>query len=135
MNELQAVRDVLRALADVRDGPFYRLYVDLPHPVKKPLKKIEFGIVRIADSKDAVAIVVVSTTRPDWIEVFWSLSVETAREALIVTGSVELETDEGTVEVYTNSQTLHNPANVVDTIHTLADRVCGERSWMTRSWP
>jgi len=41
------------------------------------------------------------------------LSVETTGEALIVTGAIELETEEGTVEVYTNSQTLH-PADVVD---------------------
>lgn len=135
MDELQTVRDVLRALADVRDGSFYRLWVDLTYLVKTPLPKIEFRIMRIADSKDAVANVVVSLTRPDWVEVFWCLSVQTTGEALIVTGSVELETDEGSVEVYTNSQTLHDPADVVDTIHTLADRVCGERSWVTRSWP
>ena len=55
--------------------------------------------------------------------------------ALIVTGTIELETGEDTVEVYTNSQTLHNLADVKDTIHTLADEVCGERSWVTRSWP
>jgi len=54
MNELQVVRDVLRALADVRDGSFYELWVDLPQPVEKPLNKIEFCIRRIADRKDAL---------------------------------------------------------------------------------
>ncbi len=135
MNELQAVRGVLRALADVRDGPFYNLFADLPYPVNKPQNKIWFRIMRIADSSDAVAIVAVSLTRSDWIEVFWSLSVKTTDEALIVTGSVEVEMDEGTVVVYTNSQTLHDLADVVDRIHTVADEVCSERSWVTRSWP
>jgi hypothetical protein len=133
MSELQAVRDVLRALGDVRDGPFYKLYVDLPDPVERPHNKIEFRIRRIADNKNAFAFVRVSLTRADWIEVSWSLTVETTDEALIVTGAVELETGEDTVEVYTNAQTLHNLADVKDTIHTLADQVCGERSWVTRS--
>ena len=135
MNKFQAVKDVVRGLADVRDGSFYRLWVDLTYLVKTPLPKIEFRLRRIADSKDAIAYVVVSLTRPDWIEVFWSLTVETTGEALIVTGSIELDTGEEAIEVYTNSQTLHDPADILDTIHTVADQVCSERSWLTRSWP
>ena len=135
MSELQAVRDVLRALGDVRDGPFYKLYVYLPDPVERPHNKIEFRIRRIGDNKNAMAYVMLSLTRADWIEVSWSLTVETTDKALIVTGTIELETGEDTVEVYTNAQTLHNLAEVKGTIHTLAEQVCGERSWVTRSWP
>jgi hypothetical protein len=134
MDQLQAVREVLRALAEVRNGAFYKLWLDLQELVKTPLPKIEFLIRRIADSKDAVTIVPVSLRRPDCVEVLWSLSEETIGEALIVTGSVELTMDEDTVEIFTNSHTLHDGADVVDTIHTLAGEVCGERSWATRSW-
>jgi len=135
MSEIQAVNDVLRALADVRDGPFYNLYVDLPQPVERPPKKIDFRIGRIAFSKHAVAGVTVSLTRSDWIEVWWSLAVETTAEALIISGQVGLDVDEGSVEVYKNSVTLHDPAYILGTIHTMADQVCNERSWITRSWP
>src|SRR6476620_10557133 len=131
MNQLQAVRDVLRALADVRDGSFYRLYVELPF--KEPIPEIGFRIYGIADRPDAFAVVYVSVTRPDCVEVAWSLSLETTDDALIVTGSVELTTDKGTVGVFNNSHTLYDPADVGNKIHILADQVCGERSWITRS--
>ena len=135
MHQLQAVRDVLRALADVRDGSFYELWLELTYVVKTPLPKIGFHIRRIADSKDAFAIVHVSLIRPDGVEVLWSVSVETTDKALIITGTVELETDEGTVQVYTNSHSLQDSADIVETIYTLAYHVCSERSWLMRRWP
>ena len=133
MEWLQAVREVLRALADVRDGPFYRLWVDLTSIVTTPLPAIGFRIFRVADRPDAVAVVVVSMRRSDGVDVCWSLSVETATDSLHITGSVELTTDDGIDEVFSRSRTSTDAPAAVETIHAFAREVCGERSWAART--
>ena len=129
MDPLQAVRAVLRALADVRDGPFYRLWVDLTYLVQTPLPTIDFRIFRVADGDDAMVGVGVSMRRSDGADVGWSISVETSASALHLTSSVAVTTDDGTLEVYSKSHTSHDTEDAVETIHAFARDVCNERSW------
>jgi hypothetical protein len=133
MESLQAVREVLRALADIRDGAFYRLWVDLTSVVTTPLPDIGFRIFRVADGADALAVVSVSMRRSDGVDVCWSLSVETSTDSLRITGSVELTTDDGVDEVFSKTRTSTDAQDAVETIHAFAREVCDEGSWAART--
>src|SRR4051812_26205265 len=109
MKDFGGVKHVLRALADSRDGPFSRLRVDLSYLVRKPLPSNEFRIYRVADGDDVYVVVGVSVTRPDGLDVLWSLAVETTSEGLAVTGAVELDTNDGVARVYSKSHTTDDP--------------------------
>ncbi len=128
-DQLTAVRGVLRALAGVRDGAFYRLWVDLTAIADRPLPDLTFRIFQIADSDDAIATLGVGMMRSDGAEVCWSLSVATTPQGLVVTGSVELTTDAGVEEVHRISHTASEPARAGELIRACADAVCRERAW------
>jgi hypothetical protein len=97
---LDAVREILRAIAEVRDGSFYRLWVDLTYQIKHPIPTIGFRIYQVADSDEAILGVWVSAVLPDGAEISWSVSLHTASEDIGVETSVSITDDDSTREVY-----------------------------------
>jgi hypothetical protein len=122
------VREVLRALAEVRDANFYPLWVGLVRDWPDPLPEIEFRIYQVADSIDAVAVVAVEATRPDGTEFSWSVSL-TARSAdLIVEGSIDSRSSRDVIsEWFSESVETQDPTQAADLIRTLAAEVCRRR--------
>ena len=66
---IDGVKLAIRALAELRDGPFYGLWVDLTYLIKHPLPQIDVRVFRIGDGTDAVVGVSVSAQRADGKEV------------------------------------------------------------------
>ena len=130
MSDLYSVREILRALAEVRDGPFYSLYVDLTYRIKQPVPTINFRIFQVADSHEAVLGVGVSAIRPDGADVGWSLGIETASGSLVITATVEISNKQGTHEVFVLSADTTDPRQASTLIRTYASEVCAERHWL-----
>jgi hypothetical protein len=89
------IRVALRALAEVRDQAFYKLWVTLTRCWPKPLPRIEFRIYQVAGSADAHVVVVVDATHPDGAECSWGLAVTTAQNSLTIEGSVSMVQADG----------------------------------------
>ena len=129
MGDIDSVRAILRALAEVRDGSFYSLYVDLTYRKAHPLPQIGFRIYQVANSHEAVLGVGVSVTRPDGTIVSWSLSIETSARSLDISGTVELTDDNGSREVFVRSAETADLQQVANLIHNVADEVCAQKHW------
>jgi len=121
------VRAVLRALAEARDGAFYRLWVQLTKVWPTPSPSIGFKIAKIAQGDDALAIVSVGGTRPDGLEALWSLTVAARAETLAITGEVELSHGDSWVTSFEEHFVHHDPAVVAESIAVLAIVVCDQR--------
>ena len=127
MSEVEGIREILRALAEARDGPFYSLWVELTYRVRHPLPRIEFRIYQAADSAETLLSVWVSATRPDGIEVGWSVGLETTPRALIIWATVDFSDDQGShevLELYTETQ---DAGEAAAQIGVYAGTVCAER--------
>ena len=129
MSDVDSIREVLRALAEVRDGPFKSLHTDLTYRIQRPLPQINFRIYQVADSKEAYLVVGVSATRPDGEEVSWSLSIETSAGSLIVTAAVEVSYEQGYRQVFERSESTTDSRQAASLIHAYAVEVCRERRW------
>jgi hypothetical protein len=130
MPDIDSVRDILRALAEARDAAFYSLYVDLTYRFKGSVPNLGFRIHQIADSNDALLVVGVSITRPDGVEISWSLSIRTADESLVISASVEISDERGYREVFERSTETGDSRQAAALIHTYANQVCAERHWL-----
>lgn len=100
-NFAEDLRAVLRALAEARDGDFYRLYVDISYAWPRPFPTIAFRAFQVDKSLDVLVGGVVDGHRPDGSEVEWGVSLRASPERLTVHGGVEITDDSGTVEVFT----------------------------------
>ncbi len=127
------VRDVLRALAEVRDGCFYNLYVELSHIVRQPPPQIDFRIRRIADCDDVIIFVSVSADRTDGINVCWSIVLETRSESLVVAARIELMGDTDVQEVFSLSHTTSDSKIAAAMIHKYSSELCLERDWIAQA--
>ncbi len=128
------VRVVLRALAEVRNGEFYRLWVTLTRCWPKPLPRIEFRIYPVAESADGHVVVVVDGTRPDGAEFNWGLTVTTRQHSLIIEGSIGmLPADGDGSELFSTSSETADPQQAADIIHAVAAEVCAHRGWLPQN--
>jgi hypothetical protein len=130
MSDLESVRHILRTLAEVRDGPFYSLWIDLGYRIKHPSPNIGFRIYRVADSAEAYLVVWVSATRADQVEVCWSVTIQTTHESLIITAGVEITDDNGTHQEYERTAETMDWRQACVLIRGYASEVCAERSWI-----
>ena len=130
MSDVEAIRSVLRALADVRDGPFYQLWVDLTYAVRSPRPESGFRLWRIADSVDVSATLWVSARTSVGADVGWGISVDTAAEVLVIAASISVTSDSGDHEVYSLEERTPSAAVAAAMILDFANRVCGQRQWM-----
>ena len=126
MSDVESVREILRTLAEVRDGPFYSLWVELTYRIKHPLPQIGFRIFQVADSAEAILGVGVSATRPDGAEIGWSVGLETAPGSLVVSASVDLSDDKGNQEVFVRRADTQSCAEASKLIRKYASEVCAE---------
>lgn len=126
-----AVRGVLRSLAEARDGPFSRLWVDACHIWRAPSPEIGFRIFQVADSADAYVAVGVSGTRTDGREVSWSLTVRASPTSLTISAQVEVEIDRGFETVFEVAETTGAVDEATMLIAEYADKVCRERLHLT----
>ena len=128
MSDVDALRNVLRALAEVRGGPFYSLYVDLSYRYKDTVPtNIGFRIDRAADNLNARLVVAVSITRPDGIGICWSVSLQTSAESLHITASVASSDDHGWREVFERSANTTDSQQAANLIRMFANEVCAKR--------
>jgi hypothetical protein len=132
---VDGVKLVIRALAELRDGPFYGLWVDLTYLIKHPLPRIDVRVFRIGDCTDAVLGVSVSAQRADGKEVSWSLQLETATDSLLVTASVSICGDDDPYsEVFNRSASTSDVTEAVALMRRFAHEVCSERQWSDASF-
>jgi hypothetical protein len=125
------IRVVLRALAEVRDQEFYKLWVALTRCWPNPLPGIEFRIYQVAGRADAHVVLVVDGTRPDGAECSWGLTVTTAQNSLTIEGSVSmLLADEEGSSLFRTSRETPDPQQAADVIQAVAAQVCGHREWL-----
>mgnify|MGYP000206241023 CR=1 FL=1 len=130
VSDVDIIRTILRALADVRDGPFYRLWVDLTYAVQSPQPEIGFRLRRVADSAEVSATVWVSARNSGGTDVGWGISVDTIAEHLVVSASISLTTDTGEQEVYSVQERTPCAAAAAATVVNFSHTVCSQRQWM-----
>lgn len=131
MSDVESVRVILRALAEVRDGPFYSLFIELRHHIQHPAPEIGFRIYRVADSAEVTLGVWVSAIRHDGAEVNWAVSLETVQGSFIVRGSVEISDDKGYEEVFVREADTQSCAEASELIREYASEVCAELKFVT----
>ena len=122
-----AIRSVLRALAEARDGPLYALYVHLTHRATRPAR-LDFRIYQVADSEDVRVVASVAYERPDGVGLCWSVLVQTVDNELLVEGSVEVERANGYQSVVELSERTADPARAAALIGQFAAAVCAHRA-------
>lgn len=132
-----SAREILRALAEARDGPFYHLWVKLCgrwwHDLLEPIRSgtahptIEFRIYQVADSSDALAVVSVNGKRPGGPWYIWSLTVRTERDQLEVSGSVWSGSEGNEQEVFSVTECAANATDAAHCILRIAGKVCERR--------
>lgn len=127
--ETDGIRLLLRALAEVRDGPFYSLWVDLTHRLQKLTPEIGFRISQVSDNENVCLGVGVTAIREDGLDVSWSVGLSTATGRLIIAGSVEITDDNGTREVFTRSAEAASLQKAAELIRTYASEVCAQPQW------
>ena len=110
MPDLGSVREILRALADVRNDTFL--------------------IFQVANSDEVVPGVGVSAIRPDGTDIFWSLGLETSAVTLIVTASVTIYDNHNNHEVFSRTANAMDSSQASALIRTFASEVCAERHWL-----
>lgn len=136
-HNLHSVREILRALAEARDGPFYHLWVelcdrwwhDMPEPVRSgtALPTIEFRIYQVANSVDALAVVSVNGKRPGGPWYTWSLTVRTERDQLEVVGGLSREGEWDEQEVFSITERASKATVAAECILRIAGKVCEQR--------
>jgi len=138
--ETDGTRRLLRALAEVRDGPFYSLSVGLQKqtaatgearetPMRVPFPEIGFRIYQCADSEEAWLVIGVSAVRKDGIEITWSVGVQTAPDALKVIAAIENSDDQGTSTLHERSAAAANPLEASVLVRAYAQEICSQRQW------
>ena len=126
MSDVESVREILRALAEVRDGPFYSLYIELNQRIRHPAPELGFRIYKVAYNAEATLGVWLSAIRPDGAEVGWSVSLETVQGSLIVSASVEISDDKGTRGVFAREVETKSCAEASRLIREYASEVCAQ---------
>ncbi len=121
-----AVRHVLRALAEARDGPLYSLYVHLTHCAARP-PSIGFRIYQVAESEDVRVVAGVEYERPDGVGMCWSVAVQTVDNEVVVEGSVEVERATGHEDVVELSERTADPARAAALVRQFAAEVSAHR--------
>jgi hypothetical protein len=129
MSDVEIIRNILRTFADVRNGPFYSLYVNLMNHAKNPVPSIDFRIYPVAESTQAYLVVAVTGTRPDGVEVCWSISLETEQISLVITAAIEVSEDHGWREVFRRSAHTLDSQEASTLIRSLGREVCAELRW------
>ena len=122
----RAIRNVLRALAEARDGPLYSLYVDLSHRAAQP-PTIGFRIYSVADSDEVRVALGVEWQRSDGLPVSWGVTVETAGIEIVVTGGVEIERASGYEAVVEYSDRTTDPERAPELVRRIAADVSAYR--------
>ncbi len=124
-----AVRHVLRALAEARDGPLHSLYVHLTHSAARvPPQSVGFRIYQVADSEDVRLVAGVDHVRSDGVGVCWSIAVQTADNELVVEGGVEVERATGYEAVVELSERTADPVRAAVLVRQFAAEVSAYRS-------
>jgi hypothetical protein len=126
MSDLDNVREILRTLAEVRDGPFYSLYVGLTHHSVRPMPQIDFRIYKVADSAETSLHIWVSTTRTDWAEVSWGVSLTTTPKSFVVAASVEISDGDEIHEVFARLANTQDCSEASKFLRQFANEVCAE---------
>ena len=126
MSDLESVREILRTLAEVRDGPFYSLWSGLPRQSGRPMPQIDFRIYQVADSSDASLSIWVSTIMTDGVEVTWGVSLITSPKSFLVTALVEIFDDDKPHEVLARSADTQDSGEASRLIRKFANEVCAE---------
>ncbi len=125
---MSSIREVLRALAEVRDGDFYPLWIDVMRQVHKPpLPQIGFRIYQVADSSDAMVTVWVGATRSDGNDVNWGVSVQTDGDTLLVTGEISVGDDLGSCKIFSLSDRSTDAARTAELVRHFAQEICARR--------
>ena len=122
----EPVRAVLRALAEARDGDFYRLMVGLSGE-QGGRPSIDFRIYKVADTPDALAVVGVKFTRGDGgSEVVWSVAVTATEEKLLIEGTVETSaaSSQGYVELFGRRAETADAGHAARLVGEIAAEVC-----------
>jgi len=127
------LRAVFRALAEARDGDFYRLYVDLTYAWPRPIPMIEFRVFQVADSVDALVALGVDGHRPDGSLVRWGVSLRASPQRLTIHGTVEITDDSGVFEVFKLAGDPADAAEAAELTRRYAAEVCAQRGWMEAS--
>ena len=126
MSDLDSVRELLRTLAEVRDGPFYALWAKLPRHSGRPMPRFDFRIYQVADGTDASLNIGVSVTRSDFAEVSWGVSLITTPKSFVVTASVEILDGDNIQEVFARSADTRDSREAARLIRQFADEACAE---------
>jgi hypothetical protein len=127
VSDVDAIREIFRALTEARDGPFYSLWVELTPSITHPVPEIGFRIYKVADSAETMLGVWVCAIRPDGAEVCWSIRVETNPGSLVIGASVEVSDDRGTFAALERSTETQDAGEAADRIREYAPGVCAER--------
>jgi hypothetical protein len=135
--KMDGAREILRALVDVRDGPFYLLWVDLtdllwgrlPDAVRVAagLPNIEFRIYQSEGNKDTYTAVSVSGRRQDGAGLSWGVTLRTADHEMEISGEAAIEVRQESREIFSVSERTNDTARAAELIKSIAAQVCARR--------
>jgi hypothetical protein len=136
--KLEGAREVLRALLDARDGPFYLLWVDLtdvlwsrlPDALRTAagLPNIEFRIYGGGDDQEATYTAVgVSGRRMDGVGLSWIVALRTGAEQMEITGAAEIEEGQSSRELFSVTERTGDTTRAAELIKSIAAQVCARR--------
>ncbi len=137
--ETDGIRQILRALAEARDGPFYSLWLyllerfdHLGPEVRTWLQRrpdIGFRIYQVADSDEAYLVVGASAIRKDGREITWGVSLTTREGDLLVEGTVEYGDDDGYHPLFSREAATEDPVEAAALIGDYAKQLCEQKRW------
>jgi hypothetical protein len=135
--KLEGAREVLRALLDARDGPFYLLWVDLtdvlwsrlPDALRTAagLPNIEFRIYGGEDEGSTCTAVGVSGRRMDGVGLIWTVALRTGAEQMEITGAAEIEEGQSSREIFSVTERTGDTTRAAELIKSIAAQVCARR--------
>jgi len=120
---------IFRALAVARDEAFYRLALSLPDTVTQSPYGPTFRIFKVFESLESLVVVAVAGSRPDGIDVCWSLVVRASDAKILVEATVELTDEEGTRDVYSQSHSTLDAVTAARLIGECSADVCAQTHW------
>jgi hypothetical protein len=127
-SDVEAVRAVLRALADVRNGEFQRLLREFEKLGLRP--DLWSRLSRLANDRGASLGLGISAERDDGVEVNFSI-VCLVDDTLTVTAQVELTDTEGRwSEAFAVSEETNSSTAASELIHNFASDLRDQVNWL-----
>jgi hypothetical protein len=132
-SSIHGLREILRAFAEVRDGPFHQLWLELTKRVRSPKPKTGFRIFQVANGAEAMVAVWVSARGRKGHELSWGVSVQTVGDELWLLGSVSVGDGRGSRALFEVTDRTADGERAAELLRSFATQVCTKLEYLDGS--